>query len=93
MGEEAPSRDGLMAELRDLAPSAKLVFTILQHEGELTQRGIADETRLPARTVREAVQRLEAHGIITSHISFVDARQSVYALDPAFQPNNPGQHP
>ncbi|WP_226039111.1 helix-turn-helix domain-containing protein [Natrinema sp. DC36] len=64
-------------------PSAKLVLTVLAHEGSLTQSRLADETMLPARTVRYALQQLEEHDLVDSQISFADARQHVYSLNEA----------
>ena len=64
----------------DLPPSAKLVFKVLEHEGSLTQREIADETMLPKRTVRFALSRLDERAVIDERLSFRDARQSIYSL-------------
>lgn len=66
--------------LQDLPPSAKLVAKTLEYEGALTQAQLADQTRLPGRTVRHALTRLERADLITSRISFTDARQRIYAL-------------
>ena len=62
------------------SPSAKLVYTVLEHEGELTQGEIARESRLCLRTVRYAVGVLEEHGLVSSRVSLEDARRSVYRL-------------
>lgn len=72
---EAPS------ELQELPPSAKLVAKTLEYEGDLTQAQLADSTLLPVRTVRYALTQLEERDIVTSRISFVDARQRVYSLE------------
>lgn len=65
----------------DVPPSAKLVLTVLAHEGSLTQSRLAEETMLPARTVRYALKQLEEHDLVDSQISFADARQHVYSLN------------
>jgi len=65
----------------ELPPSAKLVAKTLAYEGELTQSQLAEETLLPGRTVRHALTQLEGENLVTSRISFVDARQRIYALD------------
>lgn len=65
----------------DLPPSAKLVAKTLAYEGELTQAQLAEETLLPGRTVRHALTVLDEEGIVTSKVSFMDARQQIYALD------------
>lgn len=72
-----------MAALQDLPPSAKLVSKVLEYEGSLTQTEIAEESLLPSRTVRHALKSLEEEGIVTSDISFMDARQRIYSLDVA----------
>lgn len=69
--------------LRELPPSAKLVVKTLEYEGELTQAQLTTETRLPARTVRHALRRLEDYDVVTSRISFSDARQRIYSLCPS----------
>jgi DNA-binding Lrp family transcriptional regulator len=67
-------------ELVDLPPSAKLVFKILEYNGRLTQKGIVEESMLPARTVRYALERLEAIGVVNENIYFADARQNLYEV-------------
>jgi DNA-binding MarR family transcriptional regulator len=81
-----PNRSTLSTEdssgdLQDLPPSAKLVAKTLEYEGESTQSDLAESTRLPARTVRHALTELEANGLVTSRMSFMDARQRIYSLD------------
>lgn len=63
------------------SPSAKLVYTVLEHEGAMTQEEIARESRLCSRTVRYAVGILEDHGLVRSRASLEDARQSIYRID------------
>ncbi|QLK27230.1 MarR family winged helix-turn-helix transcriptional regulator [Natrinema zhouii] len=67
----------------DVPPSAKLVLTVLAHEGSLTQSELATETMLPVRTVRYALKQLEERDLVDSQISFADARQHVYSLNEA----------
>ena len=69
------------AVLGGLPPSAKLVAKTLEYEGDLTQSQLAESTLLPTRTVRDGLAKLEEHGLVTSEISFVDARMRVYSLD------------
>lgn len=66
--------------VHDLPPSAKLVAKALEYQGGQTQRQLAEETLLPARTVRYAVTRLEEVGVVDSRFSFTDARKRVYTL-------------
>jgi DNA-binding MarR family transcriptional regulator len=67
-------------ELRELPPSAKLVAKVLEYNETLTQSQLAEETLLPARTVRYALTRLEEADVVESRFSFVDARKRVYSL-------------
>ncbi|MFB6134546.1 MAG: MarR family transcriptional regulator [Halanaeroarchaeum sp.] len=67
--------------LRDLPPSAKLVAKVLEYNGTLTQSSIAEETLLPARTVRYAIGRLEERDLVESRYSFADARKRLYTLE------------
>ncbi|MFC6718244.1 winged helix-turn-helix transcriptional regulator [Natrialbaceae archaeon GCM10025810] len=69
--------------LTDQPPSAKLVFKMLEYDGSLTQKELADETMLPQRTVRFALSRLEEVDLVEDRVSFRDARQSVYSLTDA----------
>ena len=73
------------AALQDLPPSAKLVATVLAHEGELTQAALAEETLLPPRTVRSGLSELDSAGLLTSRISFMDARQRIYELEASLE--------
>jgi len=67
--------------LADLPPSAKLVAKVLEYDGPLTQRKLSDETLLPTRTVRYALNRLDDAGVVESRVSFTDARKRIYSLD------------
>lgn len=69
------------AHVSDLPPSAKLVVKVLQYEGTLSQSELAEETMLPARTVRYALTRLEEADAVESRFSFTDARKRLYSLD------------
>lgn len=66
--------------VRDLPPSAKLVYKALEYEGSMTQSQLVAETMLPARTVRDALSRLEDAGAVEERIFIPDARKSTYAL-------------
>ena len=68
-------------ELRDLPPSAKLVYKVLEYNGPLTQKKIVEESMLSARTVRYALERLDDIGLITEDVYFADARQNLYEID------------
>lgn len=66
--------------LRELPPSAKLVAKILETDAPLSQGRLAEESLLPDRTVRYALNRLEETGIVESRYSIHDARKQVYKL-------------
>lgn len=66
--------------LRDLPPSAKLVAKVLESDSPLSQGQLADESLLPDRTVRYALNRLEDVDLVGSRYSFRDARKQVYFL-------------
>ncbi|MFC7166429.1 MarR family transcriptional regulator [Halospeciosus flavus] len=74
-GEETLER------VRDLPPSAKLVAKVLEYNDTLTQSELADETLLPPRTVRYALNRLEEEDLVESRFSFSDARKRLYSLN------------
>jgi len=67
--------------LGHLPPSAKLVYKVLETNGQLTQKDLIRETSLPSRTVRYALNRLRTEEILIEHYYFTDARQSLYGLN------------
>ncbi len=67
--------------LRDLPPSAKLVFKVLEYEGALTTREIIAKTNLPARTVSYALKTLINKGLVIKRSHARDARKSVYIVN------------
>lgn len=66
--------------LSEMPPSTKLVVKTLEQEGELTQTQLAEQTLLAARTVRSALSKLEAAGLVTARNSVFDARKTLYSL-------------
>ena len=75
------SERGTWDDVRDLPPSAKLVAKVLEYNDTMTQQQIADETLLPSRTVRYALNRLDEKNVVDSRFSFSDARKRLYSLD------------
>lgn len=75
------SERGTWDDVRDLPPSAKLVAKVLEYNDTMTQQQIADETLLPSRTVRYALNRLDEQSVIDSRFSFTDARKRLYSLN------------
>ncbi|QFU83277.1 helix-turn-helix domain-containing protein [Natronorubrum aibiense] len=80
-GEELLSEDEYRNRLRELPPSAKLVAKVLETDSPLSQGQLAEESLLPDRTVRYALNRLEDVGLVGSRYSFRDARKQVYYLN------------
>ncbi|AFZ71812.1 MarR family transcriptional regulator [Natronobacterium gregoryi] len=72
---------GTWEDVRDLPPSAKLVAKVLEYNETMTQQQIAEETLLPSRTVRYALNRLDEENVVDSRFSFSDARKRLYTLD------------
>lgn len=66
--------------LSELPPSAKLVYKVLDYNGEMTQKQIVEESKLSARTARYAIKRLESAGVVEEEIHFADDRQNLYLL-------------
>ena len=70
----------LRERLREVPPSAKLVAKVLGVSDPLSQGQLAEESLLPDRTVRYALNRLEDAGLVDARYSFRDARKQVYFL-------------
>ena len=66
--------------IREFPPSVKLVFKTLEKNGTMTLSEIETETYLPYRTVRYAINRLKAEGIILKIFYIKDARKGLYRL-------------
>jgi DNA-binding GntR family transcriptional regulator len=77
-GENPLSESEFRDRLRELPPSAKLVAKVLETDAPLSQGQLAEESLLPDRTVRYALNRLEEAGLVGSRYSFQDARKQVY---------------
>ena len=67
-------------KLKNMPASAKLLYKILMHEGNMTQKEIINASLLPERTVRYALDILLKNDLITSQPHFIDARQTVYGV-------------
>jgi len=82
LGESNPDLSPAEFEdrLRELPPSAKLVAKVLESDAPLSQGELAEESLLPDRTVRYALNRLEESDLIVSRHSFQDPRKQVYSL-------------
>lgn len=71
--------DMRIKRFKNLTLSAKFVFKILEYNGILTQKEIAEESGLPNRTVRYALNILDEEGLIEKRMHR-DARQTLYGL-------------
>ncbi len=80
-GDDLLSESEFRDRLRELPPSAKLVAKVLETDAPLSQGQLAEESLLPDRTVRYALNRLEESGLVNSRYSFQDARKQVYYLN------------
>lgn len=68
--------------VEDVTPSAKLVYLALEYaDGRMTQPELAEETMLPQRTVRHAIDQLLEIDAIETRPSVTDARQRQYWVD------------
>ncbi len=67
-------------QIGPLPPSAKLVYKVLENDGQLTQKDLVERTALPSRTVRYAIGRLKEKNLLVERFYFTDARQSLYSL-------------
>ncbi|ELY24080.1 MarR family transcriptional regulator [Halogeometricum borinquense] len=79
--EDSLSEGEFRERLRELPPSAKLVAKVLEGDAPLSQGELAEESLLPDRTVRYALNRLEETELVSSRYSFKDARKQVYFLN------------
>lgn len=58
--------------------SAKLVYTVLCHEGPHTQSALAAKTGLNRETVQRSASLLAACGVVDEHVDPTDARRKRY---------------
>ncbi len=66
--------------LRNLPASSKLIYKLLMHEGDMTQKEIINASLLPERTVRYSLNILIKKKVVSNKTSFKDARQNVYSV-------------
>ena len=69
-----------IGSLKDLPASSKLIYKILVHEGNMTQKELISTSLLPERTARYALNILLKKGLISNQPHFSDARQTVYGV-------------
>ena len=74
MSESAPT------QVADLPPSAKLVYFVLDAEGPLTRDELLEESLLPSRTARSAMDQLQEIGVLERKYYFEDGVERLYEL-------------
>jgi transcription initiation factor IIE alpha subunit len=80
-GHASPYRsEAFREQLRELPPSAKLVAKVLETEAPLSQGELVEESLLPDRTVRYALNRLQDADLVDCRYNLTDARKQVYYL-------------
>lgn len=67
-------------KLRGMPASSKLIYKILMHEGNMTQKELISASMLPERTARYALNLLLKKRLINSQPHLTDARQTVYGI-------------
>ncbi|MEM0272393.1 MAG: MarR family transcriptional regulator [Thermoprotei archaeon] len=67
-----------LSRLEELPPSAKLVLKILEELGEAQFTTLLLETRLPRRTLLDALGKLKKMGVIEARPCLRDLRRKVY---------------
>ncbi|WP_321113083.1 MarR family transcriptional regulator [Halorussus salinisoli] len=75
------TREHATDALLNLPPSAKLIVKVLKYNETMTQGQLVEESLLPDRTVRYALNRLDDEGLLHSEFSLTDARKRCYSLD------------
>lgn len=78
---EIPKISKFSAEkFRELTPTAKLVYKVLEFRKNMTQQGIIAETQLPGRTVRRSLELLLEKNFTIQKQSPGDMRQKIYSV-------------
>ncbi len=62
------------------APSVRFLYRLLEDEGSLTEKQLIAESRMPERTVRNAISYLVRAGLVRRDTSLRDARETVFTL-------------
>ncbi|HYM39588.1 MAG TPA: NAD(+)/NADH kinase [Thermoplasmata archaeon] len=61
-------------------PSVRFLYRLLEDEGAMTEKRLIAESRMPERTVRNAVSSLVRAGLVRRDPSLRDARETVFTL-------------
>lgn len=80
--------DAVTHPVESLPPSAKLVYKILEYEGECSAKQISEESLLPRQTTNAALKRLRKHEIVESKHDPQAPRRLIYRVrDGKITPN------
>lgn len=69
-----------------LAPSAKVVYLVLQSNGHLDRGELRSRTALPEDTLDDALASLREAEVVDRQVVAGDARHRVYSLDDPQRP-------
>ncbi|MFX0168704.1 MAG: MarR family transcriptional regulator [Candidatus Hodarchaeota archaeon] len=61
-------------------PSASKIIRVIKNQGPLTSKEIVQNTQLAPRTVRYALKRLVAEGVVARVPNLTDLRQTLFML-------------
>ncbi|MFX1561847.1 MAG: MarR family transcriptional regulator [Promethearchaeota archaeon] len=61
-------------------PSATKIVHTIENQGPMTSKEIVDTTKLAPRTVRYALKRLVAEGVVARVPNLNDLRQTIFML-------------
>jgi len=64
----------------DIPPSAKKIVHLIKSKGPMTSKDIVESTKLAPRTVRYALKRLVAEGVVARVPNLNDLRQTIFML-------------
>ena len=67
-------------KLPKLPKSAKRLILVLAEQGQLTQKELINQTRIPAKTVRYALKKLIENNLVVSQHNLEDMRSMFYGL-------------
>lgn len=82
IGEKLKKRKVIIGtdKIKNLPPSAKLIYKLLTYEESMTQKEIINKSYLPERTARHALELLISRGLIKKKPYLSDARQTFYSI-------------
>jgi len=76
--ESLEKKYALIKEIQEIPPSAKYILKVLEAEGPLSVKEIAEKTLLSPRTVRYSLALLIKRGLVKKLVDLRDTRQTYY---------------